>query len=865
MREAPQPLEKVVVTATRPAAADVDGPDELRTYDQAEVENAGAFNLQEFIDQLPRGADGDTLVLIDGMPAYLDLASLSPAMVAAIEVSYSGSMPAYGAYAKGRVINIRLKQDYDGREFALRFSGSLHADGWRRDLSFTGGNFRGPWRLFYGMQYARNDGVTADARDFSRDQDRRAQGGRDYRVPWGEVPVVQAATGSLNGVTDAAGNPVRVALVPANAPGPLTPAAFLPGTSAAAAGQRFFNTSPYLYLANPAESVGGNFRVLRAIGKLQLSVAASFNSQRSRRNGPPPVTPASAETRVPAAFNPFGQDVLVGLVHTGFGPVVQDSSNDRGQLSLLANWVGSVWRGTAILTHSNSEQQRDSRDLDAAAFTAALAAEDPAARFNPFVGQGSTANATLYPALAVHRTEDTENKNTQFNARANGPVGEGFGAGPIQLSLVGNGNWRDNERTVRNQRGLADAMTRDSSGTIRFTTNAEIPLLKDRAWLYRLDGSLSGSYSRNTGGGDSRRYRTGLSWSPTRSWVFRANFSQTASTPGDHSDDDPESRVETLVDPRREPAAVENVLVFSNPVTSTQPSHGDDLHLAATFQPISRPGWIFRLSYRQERNSQATGSPFRAQDVIDNETLFAGRVVRDAQSISDLVLGQPGRILAVDTTPSAVANQEQRQLDFGLEFQFPSRPDRPGGRGSGQGGGRGGDGQGSGRGTSRSGGGGNVAGGRQGTQLPGRNANRDLVRVNDRVTVSLDLEYPFESRYEVAAGQVFVSREDGPANQPDWSLQAQVRWQHRQWNYFVDFRHTAASRLRTIPAFSTTSLNVNYRFAQPVWRKFGKGLQLGARLQNLGLNQPPYADTILGYRGGAALGTTVALLAQLPL
>jgi hypothetical protein len=236
-----------------------------------------------------------------------------------------------------------------------------------------------------------------------------------------------------------------------------------------------------------------------------------------------------------------------------------------------------------------------------------------------------------------------------------------------------------------------------------------------------------------------------------------------------------------------------------------------------------------------------------------------------------LALGQPGRILAVDTTPSAVASQEQRQLDLGMEFQFPSRPDS--GRGSGRGGG-GGEGRGGGggaqadtRGSGRGGGNGagNVAGGRQGTQIPGRNANRDLVRVNDRVTVSIDLEYPFESRYEVAAGQGFVSREDGPANPPDWSLQTQVRWQHRQWNYFVDFRHTAASRLRTIPAYSTTSLNVNYRFAQPIWHNLGKGLQLGVRLQNLGLDTPPYADTILGYRGGSAVGTTVAMLAQLPL
>ena len=46
-RDATQTLEKMVVTAPRVAAADLDGPDDLRTYDESEIESTGAFNVQE--------------------------------------------------------------------------------------------------------------------------------------------------------------------------------------------------------------------------------------------------------------------------------------------------------------------------------------------------------------------------------------------------------------------------------------------------------------------------------------------------------------------------------------------------------------------------------------------------------------------------------------------------------------------------------------------------------------------------------------------------------------------------------------------------------------------------------------------------
>jgi hypothetical protein len=802
-------LETFVVTGRRPSASDA-GPDGIRTYDQSEIDASGAFTLEEFLESLPRGSGEGQVVLIDGMPADQDIASLTPAMVAAIEVSYSGAMPAYGAYARGRIINIRLNQDYRGGELQVQGGGSLHADAWNQEVSLTGAFPRGDWRMGYSLRYSGREAVTADARDFSRQQDHRAFGGRDFRLPWGDPAVVQAVSGNLAGVIDAAGNPVAVALVPENSDGTLTPGEFLPGNGSLASGQRFFNTSPYLYLATPAERLGGNFSLMRTIGKLRLGGNVGFDSSRSRRAGPPPVTGISADTLVPALLNPFGQDIEVGLVHTGFGPVVQRSTNHNAQLSLNGIWTGKDWRAMSRLYYSRSRSDSATRDLDTGAFAAALAATNPAARFNPFTGADSGANAALYPTLAVDRIQQSASESTRLNGLVFGPLAPGWGAGPVQLNVNGNANWRRDTRTVRQVRGLADGTSRDASANYQLGAGLTAPLRKDRPWFHRLDVRVDGSYSFSDGGGDTRRVGGGWSWAPSPAWAFSAQFRQNTSSPGERGPEDPEATVATLMDPRRAPAVAENVQVISRRSDSTAASHSEQWQADVTYMPKARPGLEFGAGYYWDRQARATGSPFEPQDVIDNEALLPGRVVRDAPTVADLAVGQPGRILVVDTTATAVASRENRTLRASAEYQMPG-------------------------------------------QGPGR------------WMFSVSGEYPLANRYEVAAGQAFVSREDSPANQPDWTARANVRWQGRAWSFGVQLRHTAESQLGTIPALTSAGCNVGYRFTKPIHGKFGKGLQLGARLQNLGRDRPPYADVIQGYRGGSAVGPTLALSVRLPL
>jgi hypothetical protein len=149
--------------------------------------------------------------------------------------------------------------------------------------------------------------------------------------------------------------------------------------------------------------------------------------------------------------------------------------------------------------------------------------------------------------------------------------------------------------------------------------------------------------------------------------------------------------------------------------------------------------------------------------------------------------------------------------------------------------------------------------------MPGpRGAAQAAARNPNRFTLNIDGEYPLAARYEVAEGQNFISRDSGPANRPEWTARGNLRWNNRRWSASLNVRHNAISRLGTIPAVTSVGADVGYRFENPFWGKFGRNVRLRLGVQNIGNDTPPYADTILGYRGGSAIGTTVNFAVNAP-
>jgi iron complex outermembrane recepter protein len=195
------PLEVVVVTGSRIGRADLAGPTPVVSIPARVFEQTGAISLERTLDLYPQvlatagstsnspSNDGQanvslrglgpnrTLVLLDGrrlMPAdgngAVDLNTIPPALVESVELMTGGASAAYGSDAIAGVVNVRLRQRFEG--IALegstasteRGDGATHSAGITAGTSFGGG--AGSVMAYAG--YARRDGIRQDERAFSR-------------------------------------------------------------------------------------------------------------------------------------------------------------------------------------------------------------------------------------------------------------------------------------------------------------------------------------------------------------------------------------------------------------------------------------------------------------------------------------------------------------------------------------------------------------------------------------------------------------------------------------------------------------------------------------------------------------------------
>ncbi|HEX2861686.1 MAG TPA: TonB-dependent receptor [Lacunisphaera sp.] len=815
-------LDTFKVRGSGLSAGEAMGTEQTDLYDAQEIEDSGVFDLGEFFSQLPESPAGtEQLVLIDGKPTYMDISKLPPEMIASIEVANHGALPQYGAYANGRVINIRLKTSYRGESLSLSFRGAFAGDGLQRGFAISGAVTHNKLRFVYNIGYRSQQALMASDRSFSRNQDHTGRGGRDLRLLWGDTAVVQAVSGPLIGMVDTSGQPTSLALAPENQDGRglapadfISPRIFPPALEATAAGQRRFNTAEYRTLIAPSEELSGTFDLSRPFGGIEASLSGSVNDRESRRRLPPPVTALSGDTVVPAAYNPFGQDVQVGLVHAGFGPVRQQDESTSVQLGLNLNgkW-GDSWRWNANVGGRWNRSTSQVSDLDRDKFAAALASADPAQRFNPF--GDDPANAPLYPGLTIVRASASRAEDTRLDVSANGEL-LALPGGPLRLVTRGEFNDQLRIKTYENPAGsgVEDTRRRDNSQGVNVSLNAPwVGQANPRAWVRRFDTNLSGGYSSRSGTpGGSVNGRLGLMWSPHKSFSLRGNYAVAQRAPTRFVADAQRLAGETLIDPRRFPATTPDVQLIERDFDGDVRARSDQLVLGATVEPPFLTGFEMSVTYDQRQQRDLTSSVFKAQDLVYNELTFPGRVVRADPSEDDVLLGQPGRIVSIDTTPSAGAAQESSGLALTLRYRKRSKT--------------------------------------QGNFHASATARRPLTR-----------------RYEVAPGVPFVFESNNDLNPPDWTLQSQLSWSRRNWRLSANFRFVdeVISGNFVQPATRQLNLQLGYRFARAVWGEWGRGLQVALSLGDLLNDEPPFADTLNGYRTGSALGRTYAVMLKLPL
>ncbi len=812
-------MEAFTVAGTKISATEVEGPQGLDTYDPAFIEGSGAFSVNEFIGSLPETEEGTTtLVLIDGRPTYLDPGSLPIGMIAGIEVSRDGSMPQYGEYHNGRIINIRLKPDYTRVEVGAKYEGAWAGGGSGRTVRLAGATNRDKLRAIYSVEFTQDQALRATDRDFSQNQDHRYLGGRDLRLAWGQTAVVVARDGTLDGVTDAEGNSVRTALVPTSWTGDaLTAADFLPPDPLVGDqpdGQRRFDTAAYRWLASPSEKRTANLGVTyNASDTLRLAVNASHQDSRGESLGPPPVTPASARTIVPAAYNPFSQDVAIGMVHEAFGPTRRNQTSVRDQIGFnVSGELPGDWKWSSSTGFRRNTSERWGDELDPAKFATALAHSDPAQRFNPFLGPNdAAANLLLKPVLFSPRISDNTSEKWEAELEVEGTAFT-LPGGPAELDLEAN---FDGDRRERRFTRTLGAPTEDETFTQtsrEWSTSLRLPWVgkaNGRTGLRRMETHLNGEYQTSSDDSDELEWELGWVWAPFRSLMFRARLKQEVQTPPREGFAGSDILIgDILIDPLRDRETLDGVRVFTRETVVATDEKEQQFSFGAVYEPPAIPGLEVRVSYRERAESGVFEDDFDAQDILTNEVAFAERVQRTAPTASDLAAGRPGRVLAIDLTPGSTGEAERREMEFEVSYRPPEMP-------------------------------------------------------SGRWRVSAEVDRTLSTRYEILPGLPYVFEGTGSYRRPRWRSDVRVMWSRDDWNASARLNYSSAlsadsGAFNSIGALTTLNLNVGRRWKLSGGRNEGPGrdLKMVIGIDNLFDRDPPWADTISGYRGGSPLGRT---------
>jgi len=201
---APQGVdEEVLVTGSRIARNTFSTPAPVTSIDAAQIQAVGATNLGEYLGRLPQtisevnssnevfsvnasalqltalrnlGSER-TLVLVNGQrfvsglspsAGYaVDLNSIPVHMIERVEILTGGTSAVYGSDAVAGVVNIILRDDFEGVEISTQGYAPTEGDRERMDASITvGSNFdRGNAWVSFG--YSNDEGMKASDRSFS--------------------------------------------------------------------------------------------------------------------------------------------------------------------------------------------------------------------------------------------------------------------------------------------------------------------------------------------------------------------------------------------------------------------------------------------------------------------------------------------------------------------------------------------------------------------------------------------------------------------------------------------------------------------------------------------------------------------------
>lgn len=556
---AAEALSEIVVTGTRIRGAAPVGSN-LISISREDIETSGYATTQQVVQALPQNFGGgpneatlgynnrngaynnaglgssinlrglgsnSTLVLLNGSrPAlggvaglFADVSLIPSSALERVEVLADGASALYGSDAVGGVVNLVMRDRFEGLETRLRL-GTADGEAEEGQLGAIWGKAWDSGRLTLAYEYYERGRLSANDRPYAT-EDLRVFGGADNRQPFG-------APGNIF-----AGGQYYAIPSGQNGVG-LTVSQLAPGQTNRSDQQRDTDLLPrqrrHVVYASARQSLGDRTevfgQVLAADRRFERRYVGSLE-----RTASVPVT------------NPFYLDVLGAnqpvAVRYDFRGDIGKPLNSGGARALnatagvtraLADWSATLQGGYG----RQRENWRNSNTLNSLRLRAALADPNPATAYNVFGDPGSTHPATI---AAVRGFDTGEGVYDVWSAslRADGPVFD-LPAGAVKAAV--GAEWRA-ERFRQNTVTDLYAATPVTAETA-FPGRREIaaayvearaPLLSATALIGQMDLAVAWRVERYSDVGTTRNPKIGLDWRPAPSLAFKASYGKSFRAP----------------------------------------------------------------------------------------------------------------------------------------------------------------------------------------------------------------------------------------------------------------------------------------------------------------------------------------------
>jgi iron complex outermembrane receptor protein len=481
-----------------------------------------------------------TLVLVNGRRMagtglkgdFADVSAIPTAAVARVEVLLDGASALYGSDAVGGVVNVILRDDFDGAETRARLGGAAGGVG-ERQVGQTLGRTWTSGHVLVTYEYYHRDALGADKRPFTASADLRAFGGTDHRQ-------VYSHPGNIMKVDPATGAVAPGWAIPAGQPGTgLTPSSFLAGQVNLENPRQQTDILPEQTRNSVYASLGQDLGE-----RLELTAEARYSRREFAYASPGSVALITVNRANPFFVSPNGAssnqiaydftDELGPLRSTGLSESLGLSAGVEARL-------GQTWRAEAYGAYAQELNRRSNLGhLDTQFLKEALgtAADDPstafsAARdgyFNPYGDGAANSRAVLGFIGSGYVKTRYENQVSSFNVKADGTVLT-LPGGPLKAAF--GAQVRRERFQTRNISLVSKATpTTTTEGPYERTVSAgflevRIPLVgPDNAFpgVKRLELSAAGRIEHYDDVGTTRNPKFGLIWVPADDLTLRASY-----------------------------------------------------------------------------------------------------------------------------------------------------------------------------------------------------------------------------------------------------------------------------------------------------------------------------------------------------